>query len=220
MKFPNAYKGIKKIHLAELLMILCTVLAIASLFVLAWNNVDLQNVTEEALAESSISKGAAGTAAGLSLASGLLIIVAFILELVGVINGMKDDDNFKSALAAIGIGIVLNVLKSVLKSDFLDDWANTGNNIFSYLATWYILTAIVNLAEKLFNNDVKELAKKTRIIVSCTYILSAIANAVAAFIGKSTTVVTVIGVVALVAEIVSYLLFLRALSQGKKMLAQ
>ena len=220
MKFPNAYKGIKKIHLAQLLMILCTVVAIASLFVLAWNNVDLQNVTEEALAESGISNTAAGIAGGLSLASGLIIILAFILELVGVINGVKDDDNFKSALFAIGIGIALNVLKSVLKSDFLDDWSSTGNNIFSYLADWYILSAIVSLAEKLNKNDVKELAKKTRIILSGTYILSVVGNVFATLIGKSGTAVTVIGAVALVAEVVSYLFFLRALSQGKKMLAR
>ena len=220
MKFPNAYKGVKKIHLAQILMIICAVLAIASLFVLAWNNVDLQNVTEENVANSNLTAASAGTAATLALVSGLLIIVAFILELVGIINGMKDDENFKTALAAIGIGVLLNVLKTVLKTDFMTEWADTASMVLSFLATWYILTAIANLADKLGNSAVKALAVKTRNILAATYLISVIGDAVCNLIGGNGTAVTIIGVVAVLAEIVSYVFFLRALSQGKKMLAE
>ena len=220
MIFPNAFKGVKKIYLAQFLMILCAVLAFASLFVLAWNNVDLQNVTEEAIAASNMSTAAAGIAGGLSLASMLLLIVAFVLELLGVINGTKDDDNFKTALAAIGINVVLNVLKTVLKSDFMTEWADTGTNIFNFLATWYILTALMSLAEKLNNSDVKNLANNTRNILVGTYLVSVAAEVACNLLGDAGTAVTIIGAVAVVAEIVSYLFFLRALSQSKKMLAQ
>ena len=71
MQFPNAYKGVKKIYLAELLMLAVAVLGIAIVVILvaggmaADGNIDRLNLTEEQ----------AAIVAGLGLAVSLLMII-------------------------------------------------------------------------------------------------------------------------------------------------
>ena len=80
MKFPNTFKGIKKIWIAEMLMLLAAVLSIVLLFIIAGNSV----VIEDALV---INTDAIRTPTAIfGIGAAVLSLVAFLLNLIGIIN--------------------------------------------------------------------------------------------------------------------------------------
>jgi hypothetical protein len=216
MQFPNAYKGVKKIYLAELLMLAVAVLGIAIVVILvaggmaADGNIDRLNLTEEQ----------AAIVAGLGLAVSLLMIIGFILMLVGVINAKKDDSNFRIALYAILLGILFAVINALLSKQYpvIERWLSLATSICSLFSTYFILSGIGSLAERMGDAPVKALADKARNVLCFTFSASYILKLIQGFLNNS-TFSQIINLVGLVLEIVSYIYFLIVLAKGRKMLA-
>ena len=216
MQFPNAYKGVKKIYLAELLMLAVAVLGIAIVVILvaggmaADGNIDRLNLTEEQ----------AAIVAGLGLAVSLLMIIGFILMLVGVINAKKDDSNFRIALYAILLGILFAVINALLSKQYpvIERWLSLATSICSLFSTYFILSGIGSLAERMGDAPVKALADKARNVLCFTFSASYILKLLQGFLNNS-TFSQIINLVGLVLEIVSYIYFLIVLVKGRKMLA-
>ena len=216
MKFPNAFRGVKKIWLAELLMLLFVVASIISVIVAAANS---SLVDEKVVLNSSVET----TVGLLVIVTGLIALVAFILNLVGLINARTDDSAFRIALLVTLLGIAASVVQVIWsKNQGLVKWMDTLTTIFSMFATYYVLTGIANLAEKLSDSATKALALKSRTLVEGTFCATAIFKLIINIfkIQETSTIYLIISIVALVLELVSYILYLRALSKGKKMLAQ
>ena len=216
MKFPNAYKGVKKIWLAELLMLLVTVLSIVMIIVVGRNSLIVDN---EFIA---MREGTAGVAAGLGIAAGIIALIAFLLNLFGVISARKDDDNFKAALFATLIGIITTGISSFWSSNLrLANWMDTITSICSLFASYFVLSGIASLADKYPDNETKALALKSRTLLEATFCVSAILKFVRNIFNiQNETVLLIMGVGALVMEFISFLLYMRALSRGKTMLAR
>ena len=216
MQFPNAYKGVKKIYLAELLMLAVAVLGIAIVVILvasgmaADGNIDRLNLTEEQ----------AAIVAGLGLTVSLLMIIGFILMLVGVINAKKDDSNFRIALYAILLGILFAVINALLSKQYpvIERWLSLATSICSLFSTYFILSGIGSLAERMGDAPVKALADKARNVLCFTFSASYILKLIQGFLNNS-TFSQIINLVGLVLEIVSYIYFLIVLAKGRKMLA-
>ena len=216
MQFPNAYKGVKKIYLAELLMLAVAVLGIAIVVILvaggmaADGNIDRLNLTEEQ----------AAIVAGLGLAVSLLMIIGFILMLVGVINAKKDDSNFRIALYAILLGILFAVINALLSKQYpvIERWLSLATSICSLFSTYFILSGIGSLAERMGDAPVKALADKARNVLCFTFSTSYILKLIQGILNNS-TFSQIINLVGLVLEIVSYIYFLIVLAKGRKMLA-
>ena len=216
MQFPNAYKGVKKIYLAELLMLAVAVLGIAIVVILvasgmaADGNIDRLNLTEEQ----------AAIVAGLGLTVSLLMIIGFILMLVGVINAKKDDSNFRIALYAILLGILFAVINALLSKQYpvIERWLSLATSICSLFSTYFILSGIGSLAERMGDAPVKALADKARTVLCFTFSASYILTLIQGFLNNS-TFSQIINLVGLVLEIVSYIYFLIVLAKGRKMLA-
>jgi hypothetical protein len=217
MRFPNAFRGVKKIWLAELLMLLAAVIGIILIFVIAANSTLVGD-------DVVVNKEAVETpAAILGILAALIALTAFILNLVGMINARNDDAGFRIALLVTVLGIITSAVSAIWSSNqTLVKWMDTATTIFSLFASYYVLTGIANLAEKLSDSATKALALKSRTLLEGTFCATVVFKLIINIfkIQDGSTIYTILSIVALVLELVSYLLYLRALSKGKKMLSK
>ena len=217
MRFPNAFRGVKKIWLAELLMLLAAVIGIILVFVIAANGtlVGEQEIVINEAAKTPISI--------LGIFTTVIALIALILNLVGLINARGDDAGFRIALLMTVLGIIASAVSAIWSTNqVLVKWMDTALTIFSMLASYYVLTGIANLAEQYPDPATKALALKSRTLVEGTFCATAIFKLIINIfkIQDGSTIYTILSIIALVLELVSYVLYLRALSKGKKMLAK
>ena len=217
MRFPNAFSGVKKIWLAEILMLLAAVIGIILIFVIAGNSILVDDVIV-------FNEGAAGTpVAILGIASAVIALVAFILNLVGLIIARKDDSGFRIALLVTVLGVIASAVSAIWSTNAgLVKWMDTLTTIFSMFASYYVLTGIANLADQIPDAETKALALKSRTLVEGSFCLTVIFKLIINIfkIQDGSTIYTILSIVALLLELISYILYLRALSKGKKMLAK
>ena len=215
MRFPNAYRGVKKIWLAEMLMLLAAIVGIVIVIVAAMNG---SMVGEDIV----ISEGVKTPIAVLGIVTAVIALVAFILNLVGLINANNDDSAFRIALLVTILGVVASAISAIWSNnETLNKWMDTAITICSMFASYYVLTGIANLAEKMSDAATKALALKSRTLVEGSFCATALFKLIISIfkIQNGSTISTILAVVALLLELVSYILYLRALSKGKKMLA-
>ncbi len=216
MRFPNAFRGIKKIWLAELLMLLAAVVGIIMVIVMATNGT---MVGEDIIINESVKT----PIAILGIVTAVIALVAFILNLVGLINANNDDPAFRIALLVTILGIVASAISAIWSNnETLNKWMDTALTICSLFASYYVLTGIANLAEKMSDAATKALALKSRTLVEGTFCATALFKLIISIfkIQSGSTIHTIMAVIAMVLEILAYILYLRALAKGKKMLAK
>ena len=216
MRFPNAYRGVKKIWLAELLMLLAAIVGIIMVIVMAANGT---MVGEDIV----ISEGVKTPIAVLGIVTAVILLIGFILNLVGLINANNDDSAFRIALLVTILGVVASAISAIWSNnETLNKWMDTALTICSMFASYYVLTGIANLAEKMSDAATKALALKSRTLVEGSFCATALFKLIISIfkIQDGSTISTILAVVALLLELVSYILYLRALSKGKKMLAK
>ncbi len=215
MRFPNAYRGVKKIWLAEMLMLLAAIVGIVIVIVAAMNG---SMVGEDIV----ISEGVKTPIAVLGIVTAVILLIGFILNLVGLINANNDDSAFRIALLVTILGVVASAISAIWSNnETLNKWMDTAITICSMFASYYVLTGIANLAEKMSDAATKALALKSRTLVEGSFCATALFKLIISIfkIQDGSTISTILAVVALLLELVSYILYLRALSKGKKMLA-
>ena len=216
MRFPNAFRGIKKIWLAELLMLLAAVVGIIMVIVMATNGT---MVGEDIIINESVKT----PIAILGIVTAVIALVAFILNLVGLINANNDDPAFRIALLVTILGIVASAISAIWSNnETLNKWMDTALTICSLFASYYVLTGIANLAEKMSDAATKALALKSRTLVEGSFCATALFKLIISIfkIQSGSTIHTILAVIALLLELVSYILYLRALNKGKQMLAK
>jgi len=217
MKFPNTFKGIKKIWTAEMLMLLAAVLSIVLLFIVAGNSVVKDNVVE-------INKEAIKTPTAIfGIGAAVLILVAFLLNLIGIINCRKDDKNFINALIATLLGVVCGIINAIWgeSKPRLGSWMEFVMVMESCYASYYVLTGVSKLSEAYPDEATKKLVDKSRNWLLGSFSLSAgLKLIVDIFNIQDGTPKTIMAIVAVLAEIVSYVIYLMALNKSKKMLAR
>ena len=216
MKFPNAYSGVKKIWLAEILMLLAAVLGIIMLIVVAGNTQVVDGEVTE------VAAGVATPAAILTIGCAVLALVAFVLNLVGIISARKDEEAFKIALFVTLVGIVASVVASIWSQNaVLTKWTDVVNTLCNLFASYFVLTGIANLADRYPDPATRDFALKSRTWLEGSFCLTAVLKFIKNIFNiQNETVVIIMGVAALLVEIISYVLYLRALSRGKDMLSR
>jgi hypothetical protein len=214
MKFPNTFKGIQKIWIAEMLMLLASVLSIVLLFVVANNSAVVEDVLVVAIDTPTQV---------LSIASAVLMIVAFVLNLIGIINCRKDDKNFVNALIATVLGVICGIVNAIWgeAKPRLGEWMEFVMVMESCYASYYVLTGVSNLSEAYPDPQTKKLVDKSRNWLLGSFCLSAILKLIVDIFNiQDGTPKTIMGIVAVLAEIVSYVIYIMALNKSKKMLAR
>ena len=214
--FPNAAKGIKRIFTAEILALIAAILVIVGIVL---GVVGIAAAAADSTGGTIAGLGGAGV---LLLISGILAIIAAVLELVGIINASKDEAAFKIALYAIIAGVVISIVSTIFSSTAaVVSICDILSKIAKIVVTVFIIQGVINLAKKVNNDAVAKKGNTLLYIITCIYILSAIASIVVATFGgyAASVIAGVIAIVAAVLEVVQYVLFLVLLSQAKKMLA-
>lgn len=217
MRFPNAQKGVSRIYTAEILMLITSVLAIVAGIIM----IGAASV-QGADADSGVMAIAGGSLV-VVLISGIVMIVAFILNLMGITSAMKDEPSFRMAMIFTLVGIGASVLSSALTSQ------QTVSNIFSWVSnlakiivTLTIIQGICNLAVRFRDSDMIDRGKRLMYILLSVQVLAFIASVIADIFQTSGGLATagVIAIISAVIDIVAYFMYLGYLSRAKKMLNQ
>lgn len=212
MKYPNAYSGVKKLFTAEILGLIGTIALVIAAFAAL--------VTVGAVeAEEAVGIASLGVTAAFGLVGGILAIIAFIIEIVGLNAGGKDEPLFKTALTfAIG-GVVVQALASFVSAEIVQKFANTFVPVAKVMLIYYVVEAIRNLAKNLGNRGMVEKGKGVITIVYVTFGVQILAEVLGQFVvtGKAADVIELVGYVLAIAQ---FIVYLSCLSKAKKMLAR
>ena len=214
--FTNAYEGVKKIHKAEIMALIAAVLLLIGSII---------SLTGVEVGENTSSGEGLLVGGGLMvIIAGVLMIIAAVMNIVGVNRASKDEPAFKNALIALLFGIAADILVSTFSNNqTIISIGKVLANVTEILASYYICTGIINLADRLNNSDVSTRGKKVRSILMGIWAASAVLNVLSTLFGTNETMQVVIGIIAIVGGIISiiaYFLYIGLLGKAKNMLAQ
>ncbi len=216
MQYPNALSGVKKIYTAEIIALIGAIIGVVASFI--------SIISYSAGSAGGFLTGVLGAGA-LVLVAGILIIIAFIINIVGLNAAKSDDVNFKNAIIAVIVGIIASIALSFAPQDsYLKDCGGTVSNICSFLSTYFVCSAIINLAQSLGNNEMSDrglTARKLLMVVWIVSIVLEIVPIITRAIGSLSLGIAalVISLVAYIFRIVVYILYLKLLSRARTMLA-
>ncbi len=222
MKFPNAAKGVKKIFTAEILNLIGTIVMVIAAIVVAIGAAGAAGAqTEEGIA---LALGGGMMVALIFIAVYMILaIIAYIMNLVGIINASKDETNFKSALIFLIVGIVTTILVAVFRNNpVVYSMLLSLGNLMNVFVNIFVIAGGVKLADRLNRGDVSTKGTNVLKLIIVVAILSLIASLISSFMGGMVASVTaaVLFIVGLVLNIIKYFMYLSFLSQLKKALAE
>ena len=217
MQFPNAAKGVKRIFTAEILKLIAAIVTVIGI---------VMTIVTVAAANANSQGGTIAAGVGTVLliaAASILALIGGIMALVGIINASKDEGAFKTALILIIISLIAAVVGGIFyRNATVQSICQIVQNLMSIFVTVFVIRGITNLAVKIGNDEVAKQGKSLLTIIVVFYALSLIANIlVLVFGGMFASVLGgVLAVVALVLNIIAYIVYLSLLNKGKNMLAE
>lgn len=214
--FSNAYEGVKKIYKAEILSLIAAILMLIGSIISATG---IQAGEETASGNGLLIGGGL-----VVIVAAILMIVASILNIIGVNRAANDEAAFKNALIALLAGIAANIVVSAFSGNAtISSIGKTVSNVTEIMASYFICTGIINLADRLNDSAVSASGKKVRSIIMGIWTASAVLNILTTLFGTNETMQAIIGITAIVAVIISivaYFLYIRLLGKAKNMLAK
>ena len=217
MQFPNAAKGVKRIFTAEILKLIAAVVSIIGILMMI-----ITVAAAKVDSESGTIAAGVGTAVLLSGAA-ILALIGAILALVGIINASKDEGAFKSALVCIIVSLCTAIIAGIFsQNSTVMGICQIVQNLMGIFVTVFVIKGVSNLAIKIGNDEVASQGKSLLTIIVTIYALSLVANILVLVFGGMFASVTggIIAVVALVLNIIGYIVYLSLLNKGKNMLAE
>ncbi len=152
----------------------------------------------------------------------LILVVAFILHLIGIINAGHDEPAFKTALVFLIITIASKILYAVFQTGFWASFCDSFSRVTQLATTIFIIQGIINLADKLNNSEISEKGKKIFKLITVMYIFVICGNIIFAIFGANAAT-GILGLVSVIAagviDLIQYILFISLLAQATKMLA-
>lgn len=216
MTYPNAANGVKKIFTAEILSLIATVCAIATLI---FSLTTLASANDSAAA-AALTSGAGAILFGVG--AGVLAIIAFIIQLIGVNKASNDEPAFKVALYAILAGILFSALSSILSNvGIAKSIFDALGSVASLFVMIYVIQGIRNLADKLGDSAIDQKGASIFKVLIGMYVLIIIAQLIVLIFrnGSGALVAAVLALIALVLQLIVYILYISFLSKAKAMLA-
>lgn len=210
MTFPNAFAGVKKVFLAQILSIIsmgCTLIG------------GLVGGV------SIVGGSAAGVGGGafLVIAALILSLLALIFNMIGLSVASRDEDSFKNAFYCTLVNLIVSIVFAIIGAFAGGIWTSISTIITTALGIAvliYVFRGIGNLAVRLGRDDVPRFGKPVLILL-------VIVNAVTIFVTLMNLINTsysfyrflsVLSTIAAIADIVGIILYLIYLSRAKNML--
>ncbi len=217
MKYPNAYSGVKTLFKAVVLNIAASMLFLLSSVFIAAAGDDLlewQTVLDEYNTAAFV--GIIIT----TLGALILSLISFILQILGLTRGMKDEPLFKTALIYVFISFASTIASSLtagISNSQITDSFKILAEVSTLLISLYIIFAIRSLAQKLDNGDI-DFKGKALIWVLLSVFLMTVASRILGI--SSSEFSSILSVLAAVFDIISFILFSIYLFKAKKMLSE
>ena len=218
MSFPNAAKGIKRIYTAEILKLIgyiCLILAaIVGVVALAAPGDEAYGAAE------TLSLGGFIGAIVLVVAFAILMITAFIMNLIGYINARNDNENFKTALVFLIVGIVFTGISVFVINNGLSSILYSLSTLSETLSTIFVIAGVMQIARQLGREDISKKGTTVLKLIITTEVISFILSFISTFLRGGTTeiVSTVLLLASLLVTFIKYIMYLSFLSKSKKML--
>ena len=215
MKFPNAAKGISKIFTSEILALIAAI---------ATGVASILAAVMYASAKTNSTAGAAASGIGmlvLGLGASVLLVIALILKIVGVVQASKDEDSFKMIIYLTIFTLIVAVVAAIFsRVTFLNNIANAVSAIGSFVTTLLIILGIGNLGVQVGNDEVIDKCSSQFKLILGIGIVALLARFFCIFLPTvpAQGIVIALAVVALVLNVIQYILYLSLLSKAKKML--
>lgn len=211
MQFPNAYKGVSKLFIAEILALIGALVMVAGAGIAVGGAVTALDTGSLDAAGGLVAGGAITMLGGL-----VLPIVGYILQLVGLGQASKDEPkNFKVAFIAAIVALVASLATSFASSvEWLGTVLTFVVGIANICVFVFTIGGIMELARQLNRPDVASLGNKILWMIIITYALSFVMKII-----PIAELATVLGIASAVLSLVTYIVFLVYLSKAKKMLA-
>lgn len=220
MRFPNAFEGVKKIYTAEILYIIAAIVMVvaAALVVLA------AGTAAGAFVATTAVGGSVAFAGLLAIAGAVLLIIAFIMNLVGLGKAKNDHENFKTAWIFTLIGIVVAIVAGFVFKDGTigKTLCDAATKILSLLTMVYVVKAIGALATTLANAEMQAKSSSITNLIVITNLIAIVLNILPGFVKSlaAGTIFVIISFVVLVFQLIAYISYLGYLSKAKVMLSQ
>ena len=215
MRYPNAFKGVSQIYKAELIAILA-VICTGIGAILAIFGVGVADVGSEA-----VGKGFAITGGVFVIATAVLMIVSYILNIVGVGNAAKDESGFRSAMIAIIIGIVASIVAGIFSNkEVVCLLAQLVSKICDIMVFWFCIGGIRNLADKMNDRNIANKADSFTKLIIGIYVVGIVLAIIGSFVKAGGFLDGFIDVAGAVCSIIAYLSYLSLLKGARDMLAR
>lgn len=218
MSFPNAAKGIKRIYTAEILKLIGYICLILAAIV---GVVALAAPGDEASGDAeTLSMGGFIGAVVLVVAFAILMITAFIMNLIGYINARNDNENFKTALVFLIVGIVFTGISLFVINNGLSSILYSLSTLSETLSTIFVIAGVMQIARQLGREDISKKGTTVLKLIITTEVISFILSFISTFLRGGTTeiVSTVLLLASLLVTFIKYIMYLSFLSKSKKML--
>ena len=214
MRFPNAHKGVKKLFIAEIISIVAGLLGVVGA-VLA-----IVGLTNEAVLAS---------AGGLLIAMGFALILSFILTLIGLHQGGKDEVQIRFAFFFIIAAILLTLVQTIfgfIANPVLVIIARvlgTLSDICTTLSLVYTLLGISRLADELSDERMSKRGKFLALVVTVLFVATVILGLFPNFVNENSpeffkTLVAIFGLIGALVELIAYVLIFIYYGRATKML--
>jgi len=201
MKFPSAHKGVRTIFIGVLLEVLAAIIGIVNSF--------LATLPEYAVRNSAIYN----ISGVLAIVAGVMVVIAFILEIVGLFQAKADDKSFAYALWVILFVIIATIVRicfSFINQPWVKDTCvviDAVAGVSGLVVVLYIVTGISNLSFKLKEESFAASGRVLRIIIAILFLVSLALSLVANFVRMNQDVIKIMGYVAIGAAVVEFIAY-------------
>lgn len=207
----NAYRGIKKIYLAEMFAVLSILVVIISVFI-SYSSIDFK------VATAILSAGI------------VLEALEFILIFFGACQAVKDEKGFNNVRILVIFLVIITVIQTItVGNGILSKGLGIANNVLELFLILNVIKACVTIADKLKDKKVSNLGKnavKTAIatffislaLYLTIYVIGARSGGVITEISDTLEVVIIMG--SLISLLIAYFMYIRMLSMTVKMLEE
>ena len=211
MKYPNAFAGVKKLYTAEILGLIALIFALITAFAGFFTIGVIETGVEDAV---DASLGVTGI---LTIVTAILSLIAFILNLAGLGRAGKDEPAFQYGLYASIIGIVSSVAAGFLPDGIGKELLTVLNEIMLNLVSVLSIAGIMALAKKSLNTEMENRGASLLRLITASIVIAGVADIIYRFFVNGAVV---LGIIAIVIDLVAALLYLGYLKRAKKMLAE
>ena len=203
MRFPNGHKGVKKLFASEILNIAATLLFFATAVISIINS--KKSSDDRYLTAVFV----------LLLFAGIVAIVSFLLQIIGINQARRDGRYFGTALIFLFAGIPADIVASVTQGTFRNIFSSI-NEVLTLLVTVYIILGIYDLAEKLENKNLMLHGKVVLFLSASVFAAAVLFRTVPVFVPRTESLFNLI---VAVMEFIGYPVFLIYLGRARKMLS-